>query len=287
VKAEPDPKSRPPLESAVSDSSANDDPGPGEYIVRYEGRSGRLSPNARPDGAEVTTRIASAGPAPALVVWVPSIRVQPGAEVVIHAALLDEQGAPVRPDSIVAVVAQHGGTPGPELAMLPVAAADHQFELRLRAPSRAATFDYAVRARGELHGEAFERAAAGAFHVHVSGGRIDASAARVERRGGNLALLVPANIAVPGTYWMYAELWGGPEGTRPIAFARERFEGMPAGASMPTLLFGGAIIRDSGLDGPYVIRNLRFQQVDAFPPQEQEPVPALPATPAYRASDFF
>jgi hypothetical protein len=228
----------------------------------------------------------SAGPPSTLVIWVPSIRVQAGAEVVVNAALLDERGAPVQPQSIVSVVAPHGGRPGAELPMLPVSAADHQFELRLRAPAEAATFDYVVRARGDLHGEVFDRVAAGAFHVNASGGRIDAASARVERRGADLALRVPATIENPGMYWMYAELWGGPDGMRAIAFGRERFERLTAGRVELSLFFGGAIIRDSARDGPYVVRNLRFQQVDAFPPQEQEPVAALPPTPPYRAAEF-
>jgi hypothetical protein len=281
-----DPKSLPPAESRVADVSANDDPGPGELILRYEGRSGRLSPNARPDGADVTTKVTSAGNAPTLVIWVPSLRIQAGAEVVIHAALVDEGGAPVQPDSIVAVLARHGAPPGPELPMQRVSASDHQFELRARAPAEPAIFDYVVRARGSLHGEAFDRAAAGAFHVNASGGRLDVAAARVEKRGGDLALVIPAHVEQAGTYWMYAELWGGPGGTQPVAFARERFERTPPGDRPLSISFGGAIIRAAGIDGPYVVRNLRFQQVDAFPPQEQEPVAALSPTQAFRAQDF-
>jgi hypothetical protein len=275
-----------PVETRLAQRQVNDDPGPGEEVLRYDGRSGRLSPNARPDGTEVTTKVASAGPAPALVVWVPSIRVQAGAEVVIHAAIVDRDGAPVAPASIVAAVARHGSPAGPELSMQPVEAQDHQFELRLRAPAEAGTFDYVVLARGALEGEPFERAAAGAFHVNAAGARIEAKDARVERRAGDLALTVPAYIDRPGTYWMYAELWGGEDGTRPIAFARQRFEGMATGARPLTVSFGGAIIRHSGIDGPYVVRNVRFQQVGSFPPQEQEPIAVLGPTQAWRANDF-
>src|SRR4029079_17264225 len=82
-----DPKASPPAETRNPGVAGNDDPGPGELILRYEGRSGRLSPNARPEDAEVTTKIASPGPSPTLVVWVPSLRVQAGAEGPVHAAL--------------------------------------------------------------------------------------------------------------------------------------------------------------------------------------------------------
>ncbi len=147
-------------------------------------------------------------------------------------------------------------------------------------------FDYAVLARGALEGERFERAAAGAVQVNAAGARIEAKDARVARRAGDLALTVPAYIDRPGTYWMYAELWGGEDGTRPIAFARQRFEGMAAGARPLTISFGGAIIRQSGIDGPYLVRNIRFQQVDSCPPREQEPIASLAPTQAWRATDF-
>jgi hypothetical protein len=279
-------KGAPPLEVAAANlvPGANDDPGPGaEYIARYDGRSGRLSPSAQPSGGDVTTKVTSTGPAPHLTIWVPTIRVQAGAEVVIHATLTDDDGAPVQPDSIVAVIARHGEPPGAEL---PLHAAEGELQLRLRAPPQAGIFDYVVRARGDLQGESYDRAAAGTFLVNAAGGRIDAAAARVEKRGGDLALTVPADLDRPGTYWMYAELWGGVDGTRPIAFARERFERLPSGARTLSISFGGAIIRDTGVDGPYVVRNLRFQQVNAFPPQEQEPIWSLPPTLAFRADDF-
>jgi hypothetical protein len=284
--ASADPKSSPPAEARLSGVAGNDDPGPGELILRYEGRSGRLSPNARPEDAEVTTKIASPGPSPSLVIWVPSLRVQAGAEVVVHAALVDEAGAAVAAESMVAIIARHGAAPGPELPMQRVAAADHQFELRLRAPAEPAMFDYLVHARGTFHGEAFDRAAGGAFHVNAAGARLDVAAARVEKRGGDLALLVPAHVDQTATYWMYAELWAGPGGTQPVAFARERFERTPAGDRVLSISFGGGIIRAAGIDGPYVVRNLRFQQVDAFPPQEEDPVAALSPTAAYSAHDF-
>ena len=34
-----------------------DDPGPGPWIERYDGRSGRLSPSTRPEAADPTTRV--------------------------------------------------------------------------------------------------------------------------------------------------------------------------------------------------------------------------------------
>jgi hypothetical protein len=221
--------------------------------------------------------------------------VQAGREVVLHAALLDESGAPVAPQSIAASLARRGA---PASAELPMVAAPpgspHHFELRLRAPdadprstdAAPAAFDYTVQARGAWQGEAFVRAAAGGFLVHSAGGGVDAGSAHAERRGGDLALFFAARIERPGTYWAWAELWGGPEGTEPIAFARERFETLGSGLRPLALVFGGAIIRDAGVDGPFIVRNFRWQQVDAFPPQEQDPIAQLPPTQPFRARDF-
>ena len=171
-------------------------------------------------------------------------------------------------------------------------ATDGGFVLRFKAAAPDApsatpvSFDYVVQAQGQVLGEAFARTATGSFLVHSGGGHLDPAGARVERRGGNLVLEVPASIDRPGTYWMYAELWGGAGFASPIAFARDRFEGLPAGDRPLSIFFGGAVLRARGLDGPYLVRNLRFDQVDAFPPQEEEPIAQLPPTAAFRARDF-
>ena len=291
VRVKPPPRSQP-VVSAPQPGA--DDPGPGPWIERYDGRSGRLSPSARPDGADPTTRIESPGNAPTLVVWVPTIRVQSGSEVVLHAALVDEDGAPIVPQSIAASIARHGEEPSVEMPLVPAPpGAPHHFELRLRAPETEApaspapsAFDYVVQARGVHHGDAYARAAAGGFLVHSPGGGIDPASAHVERRGSDLALLFDARVERAGTYWAWAELWGGSDGARPIAFARERFERLGSGVRPLALVFGGAVIRDAGVDGPFVVRNVRWQQVDAFPPQEQDPIARLPPTQPFRARDF-
>jgi len=293
VSVKPPPGRSEPIASAPQPGA--DDPGPGTWIERYDGRSGRLSPSVRPEGADPTTRVESPGDPPTLVVWVPTIRVQAGREVVLHAALLDETGGPVAPESIVATLARHGEPSSAGLPMAPApSGALHHFELRWRAPEgdpRTATpapvgFDYAVQARGTWQGEAYVRTAAAGFLVHSPGGGIDPTTARTERRGGDLVLLFDARIDRPGAYWAWAELWGGADGSTPIAFARERFERLGAGVRPVAVLFGGAVIRDAGVDGPFVVRNLRWQQVDAFPPQEQDPIARLPPTDAFHARDF-
>ena len=177
-----------------------DDPGPGPWIERYDGRSGRLSPSARPDGTDPTTRIESPGGPPTLVVWVPTIRVQAGREVVIHAALLDENGVQVAPQSIVASLARRGEPPSQQLPMAPAPpGADHQFELRLRAPDidrrKAApsptAFDYTVQAAGTWQGDSYVRSAAEGFLVHSAGGGVDPDSAFPPQEQDPIARLPP------------------------------------------------------------------------------------------------
>jgi hypothetical protein len=209
-----------------------------------------------------------------------------GLDLVISAAVADRRGVPVRPFSVVAVVAANGELPAPEMPMQLVNGTDHRFELRVSAPARPVTFGWAVRARGQIEDQRFDRVAAGALRAQRAGGRIDAAAARVEQRSGNLELIVPAEIDAPGTWWVYAELWGGPAGTRPIAFGRRRFENISAGSRALSVSFSGAIIRHSAIDGPYVVRNVRMQQGEGAAAAEEEPIQALPPTAPWRAAEF-
>ena len=145
---------------------------------------------------------------------------------------------------------------------------------------------YLVRVRGTLAGEPFERSAGGIFYLHQPGGRLLPDGLNVQRVGGDLVLNAEAVIQRPGSYWAYAELWGE-DGQRPVAFARERLANLSAGRHAIRLLFGGLVIRDSRVDGPYVVRNLRFQQVDTHPPHEATtPDERLLPTPPWKATDF-
>ena len=100
--------------------------------------------------------------------------------------------------------------------------------------------------------------------------------------------MLDADVRVdrPGTYWAYAELWAGSPGARPIAFARRRFPHLEPGHHRISLLFGGAIIRNAQVDGPYVVRRLLLSQVDQHPPRPLGPATALPDGVIGRASDF-
>jgi hypothetical protein len=95
------------------------------------------------------------------------------------------------------------------------------------------------------------------------------------------------HVEEKGAYFVMAELWGGQDGITPIAFGRERLGDVPTGDRKTTLLFGGQVIRDSGVDGPYVVRNVTLSRVSTLPPHQAEPIASLPSTPPFRANDFY
>ena len=51
------------------------------------------------------------------------------------------------------------------------------------------------------------------------------------------------------------------------------------------LTFGGQIILNRGIDGPYTVRNVTLQQVDTVPPHRVPSPPPL-TTPPYLATEF-
>ena len=111
-------------------------------------------------------------------------------------------------------------------------------------------------------------------------------AAQISRAAGDLVLDTEVLVDRAGSYWAYAELWAGSDGSRPIAFARRRIPHLKPGLHAIRLLFGGAIIREAGVDGPYFVRRLVLNQVDGHPPREVGRAPQLKSDPAWRALDF-
>jgi hypothetical protein len=277
--------------------------GPGPELLAYGGRSGRLPADRAVAPVEPRAESRSTQGRPALTVWLPSLRAT-AAGTTVNARVDGGGGRLQDVQAEVALASQPEAIPTAFSAMPPASGGSSGDSVEFALPYRpdpallaraAAPGDrpppptavrYLVRARGTLDGAAFERTAGGIFYVHRPGGHLRAPAAEVVREEGDLRVKVDAVIERPGTYFVYAELWGGPGGDRPIAFARERLTGLERGTRQLSLLFGGKIVKDSGVDGPYVVRNLRFQQVDTHPAHEADPVAALPPTPPYRARDF-
>jgi hypothetical protein len=285
--------------------------GPGPHAARYGGRSGRLPSGLTVAAAEPTTRIDSTEQNPGLQVWVPSVRVT-ARGTTIHARIIDDPATPAVLSPPLVAVAPADEAPADfvpmQISRAAGSAADphdaRAFERAFVPPAAAATaapsppgargvapprqFRYQVVVRGTRAGAPFERRAGGLFFVHDPRATLDAAHATVTPEGGDLVLRAPIAVERAGTYYVYAELWGGADGNgqQAIAFARDRLVGVAAGPRTIELRFGGAIIADAHVDGPYVVRNLRLQQVDTHPAHEADPVRALPATPAWPSSRF-
>ncbi len=266
------------------------DPGPGaDHIARYAGRSGRLSPHASPE-ASPPSPSRSHGPAPHLVAWVASRVAIPGERFAIHARVVGARDERVAPARIAVTLYRDTPADGVELPMISdgdAHRADYVPTLAAHPPLASgapARVQYLVRAEGDYDGEPYSRSVASWFEVPATGARPDAARATPAHEGGDLVVRVPVHVERAGAYFGYAELWGGASDV-PVAFARERVE-WPAGDHTLTLLFGGAVIRESGVDGPYHVRNLRFMRVDSIPPHEERPVDDVLTTPAWPATAF-
>jgi hypothetical protein len=266
--------------------------GPGPHARHYQGRSGALPNWMRPEHAAPTTVLDSGEGEPLLQVWVPSVRVTAGEPVVIHAAL--RAAHPVVIDDVQVEVGERDGQPV-SAQLKSAGAADaklyqYSFVTPRASPNtpRVRSFDYIVTAIGtDSGGSGFVRRVMGGFFVHAMGASIDVAGAKAERRGGDIVLQVSATVPEAGTYFCYAELWGGKgDDERAIAFGVEPSAVLKPGAARLEPLFGGRVIRDAEVDGPYTIRNLRFRRVDVFPFEEAPPVPVVLTTPAWQAASF-
>ena len=275
--------------------------GPGRHFSRYGGRSGQLPATLKVASAEPIAQVDSDQKNPTLQVWLPSLRVT-ARGTTLHARLRDDPATPAvvaAPQIAIAPADESLTTFSPMLATATATDGASEYETTFVPPaprdvsSTATTspprqFRYQVLVRGVRDGEAFERRAGGLFFVHDPRATLDPAATTVARDAGDLVVRAPLQIDRAGTFYLYAELWGGPDGAgqQPVAFARDRLVDVSPGPRTAELRFGGAIVADSQVDGPYVVRNLRLQQVDTHPAQEGDPVPALPPTPAWPARAF-
>jgi hypothetical protein len=278
------------------------DEGPGKHFERYNFRSGRMAANILPEDAHPQTHVKSSFGRPQLTVWAESGRVPVGGRVKIFATLFDDKNVALRPSDFSVTVASMFGTKISQKGVLtPMAASQNGvweyewfaqpslFEMTKPGSDSIAApveLNVVVRATGTLGSEHYERSAATMLSVDSPGGKFLADKMGVSKSGGDIELAIEAEITRPGTYWMHAELWGGSNGDVPIAFGVDRLEHVRAGHLKHTLLFGGAIIRDRKIDGPFKVRNIRLNQVDTLPPHESDPIDELAPTPAWLAADF-
>jgi hypothetical protein len=271
--------------------------GPGPRLARNGGHSGRLPATLSLAAAEPTTRIDSSEGNPALQVWVPSIRVT-ARGTTVHARINDDPAAPAVTTAPLVAIAPVDEEPGDFAAMVPAGPGEFAKDFIPPPPRRSAgtlapprEYRFVVVLRGTRNGAAFERQAGGLFFVHDPRASLDPASAKVIPEGGDLVMRIEAQFDRAGTYFVYAELWGGGDGTagsgtEAIAFARDRLAHVEPGARTLELRFDGAVLADAHVNGPYMIRNLRLQQVDTHPAHESDPVRALPPTPAWPSKSF-
>jgi hypothetical protein len=297
----PTPPSLPPASAeATKPVPDKGDEGPGPYLLRYDGRSGRMSRTARPLGGD-TTKISSQGGDPVLTVWADSMRIPSNGSAMLHATLVTRGGELIFPDRISVHVSRTDAlTEGFEREMLPSSTVGStRFDAEFKATGNFAPhahpdgkrdppvgINYVVTAEGTWNDQPYKRRAANLIFCHEPGAALAADSAHVTNHDGNLMLNFRTDVTRAGNYWAYAELWGGPDGDRPVAFARQQVPGLSAGPHDIELMFGGQIIADSGVDGPYTIRNAHIDDVGTIPPHQAEPVAVLASTPAYHSTDF-
>jgi hypothetical protein len=275
------------------------DLGPGRHFAYYQGKSGRLAANRTPVVGEPVTKVSSTEKAPTLEVWVPSVRASK-AGTTVFASVAAGPGTVVHGPPLVAIAPVDDGAPSAFSAMETVTAGSSERTYRQAfvppaesAPTTEAgrtspprQYRYQVVLRGTRDGAPFERRAGGLFFVHAPGALVDPASAALAPEGGDLVLSLTASVSRAGSYFVYAELWGGKDAAEPIAFARDRLPALGGGQQRLSLRFGGRILHDAGVDGPYVVRNVRLQQVDTHPAHEADPIAQLPVTPAWRADSF-
>jgi len=271
------------------------------YLKKYGGMTVPMAPWLTHQLPFVTVKTTSPLGAPKLTAWLRSTRVTYGERSDLFAELVDETGAALYPTTLKAFVRPPGH---PELALVqnlePSSdGVPNRFSTsllldkgRYRSLQRSNSagpvpIEYAVEATGTHHGRPYARRAVGSFFIHEPGAELVASSAHVARRvsgeRADLLLSIDIRVTKPGTYWAGAELWAE---EKPVAQAQLRLGRLEQGEYPVTLLFGGAVLRDSQLDGPYTVHNVRLHQVDSVPPQEASAIAELEPTVEFRAEDF-
>lgn len=264
------------------------DNGPGRrYLERYAGQSGRL-PQGMPPADRYAPKKMTFSRVP-LTIWADDDTLDPGDRATIHVEA-DENV------EIAEAVATFTGQHGTRRAAMRAAGTR---EVRVEFVAQPADYEGAERPGQPLSvdavaqvtyvekGERKTALVSTMLFLQKSGARIVAGSQRIERSGeGNAVLSFEVDVSVAGRYHAAAELWAVAS-ERSIAFGRNHLGELTPGRHRVSLLFGGAVIRDSQLDGPYAVRSLELNRVDTIPPHTAQPIAEVLRTPGWRAADFF
>jgi hypothetical protein len=268
----------------------------------YKGLSGALPRDHRRQLPFSPHKYHSIESEPQLVIWMDSERALAGQTTMIRAMLVDGVGRPVAPETADISVSKRGALKdGSASAMEPtdretLSAFQYAFyadpaSLPFASGAGGAStappvrYHFTVNMSGTFESRPFARQATGSFLVESPGGLPRAGSAQVQRRGDDLVVTVTASVDRPGRYWAGAELWGGSGGQSAIAYAARPLGQLEAGDQSIELTFGGALIAERGIDGPYTVANVRLNQVDTVPPHRSPVLPDVP-TPPYLATEF-
>lgn len=146
--------------------------------------------------------------------------------------------------------------------------------------------DVVVDATVSSAGERKDVRLASSVSLENSGARLVRGTERLEHTAdGNMQLSIDVDVSRAADYFFYAELWSV-AGRKSIAFGRKAIGQLTPGRQRVSLIFGGQVIRDTAIDGPYVVRNVEFMRVSTVPPHSAEPIAELMQSPSWRALDF-
>lgn len=282
----------PPPPAAAPAADPPGETGPGKRYMRlYNGQSGRLRAGATFQMRHGPHRMSSADLP--VAIWMTRNEVDPGetttlvAQASDPAAVLEGAVAEFRAGGVaerVPMIRAADGSltadfhPGPALAAALAAA---------EGPKAAPVLVDAVADVEVRRGGATARGrVVTMFSVQDGGATIVLGSERIELGAdGNAHLGFDVEVRRPGDFHAYAELWSPARGVS-LAFGRKNIGTLAPGRHRLELLFGGQVIRDSGIDGPYAVRNLELLRVTPRLPHLAHPVAELMITPAWRATEF-
>src|SRR5262249_7244505 len=92
------------------------------------------------------------------------------------------------------------------------------------------------------------------------------------------------DVTAPGRFHLQASLYDA-SGAEPVAWAQTAAELQPGHAWM-TLPFYGLVLRERGIDGPYLLRHVALATVSTMPNAKNRLVDYAYRTASYAASGF-
>jgi hypothetical protein len=287
------------MDAVLAKGGPGIDPGPGrKYMEKYDGRSGRLN-KAQPP-SDPTYELNAEGDL-AVSAWITPSPAQIGVPLVLHARVRarDSRQAPTITSVHATFISEKDARviattpltptagPRPELTatFVPEVSLLNEEEGSATAPAPGGVTAQVV-VEGTLAGKPFHRSLETSVMVHQLEARIVEQSLVVTRNAHDVLLRFDTEIGRPGNYYAEAELWSTGPSARPIAFGRLRSDGLARGPHHWELMFGGLILRDTGIDGPYVIKRLVLMQVDTDPPHQSQPIAVVRETPRWTAASF-